>query len=317
MPNLCSKRRSCIACRLNLPCLVFRLHKVPSEELPCSANLEEKPRLEPFPRGRGKTTQSPLFWVQNKDRYLRQLLIQDIQATTQREVLVYFSDCDRSAAQIEQTDDIYLSELLRAVKGKAIDLLLETNGGFTDATEKVCSVLTSSGLDIRVVVPRRAKSNGTVITFCGASIVMGLDSELGPIDPHLNGTPCDFIVKLQGIDPIVLLSAQAGIAQTKKLAVQLLQSKMMSGKLPADIDSVVQQLASRDHYHSHGSVIDATEATRLGLTVELLQPNNALWQQFWLLRTMYAHDCMTHGYSKVFESERVSSPIIMPRSQMP
>lgn len=271
----------------------------------------------PFPRGDGRPAQSPLFWVQNKDRYLRQLLIQDIQKVTGRELLVYFSDCDRSSAQIEQTDDIYLSEMLRAVQGKSIDLLLETNGGFTDATEKVCSVLTSSGLDIRVVVPRRAKSNGTVITFCGSSIVMGLDSELGPIDPHLNGTPCDFIVKLQGIDPIVLLSAHAGISQTKKLASQLLKAKMLSGTEQAEIDVLVQRLASRDQYHSHGSVIDASEAKTLGLNVELLQPADPLWQQFWLLRTMYAHDCLALGYSKVFESERISSPIVTPRNGNP
>lgn len=271
----------------------------------------------PFPRGPGKPLQSPLFWVQNKDRYLRQLLIQDIQRRTGRELLVYFSDCDRSAALIEQTDDIYLSELLRAVRGKAIDLVLETNGGFTDATEKVCSVLVSSGLDIRVVVPRRAKSNGTVITFCGSSIVMGLDSELGPIDPHLNGMPCDFIVRLQGIDPIVQLTALAAVAQTKKLASQLLKANMMKDAEQANIDDLVQRLASRDQYHSHGSVIDASEAQRLGLAVELLEPADALWQQFWLLRTMYSHDSMVHGYAKVFESERVSSPIVMPRAVNP
>ncbi|MGF6211772.1 SDH family Clp fold serine proteinase [Comamonas sp. 4034] len=266
-----------------------------------------------FPRGTKKPAQSPLFWVQNKDRYLRQLLISDIQKVTGRDLLVYFSDCDRSDAQIEQTDDIYLSELLRASTSKFIDLLIETNGGFTDATEKVCSVITSSGKDIRVIVPRRAKSNGTVITFCGGSIVMGLDSELGPIDPHLNGTPCDFIIRLQGIDALVLMAAQAAVLQTKKLASQLLKANMLSAMNEGDIDALVQRLASRDQYYSHGSVIDASEAIRLGLNIELLQPEDALWQQLWLLRTMYAYDCMMRGYSKVFESVNVSSPIVMPR----
>lgn len=285
----------------------------PAPDAAAAAAAEQENSL-PFPRGTGRPSQSPLFWVQNKDRYLRQLLIQDIQKTTGRELLVYFCDCDRSTAQIEQTDDIYLSELLRAVKGKSIDLLLETNGGYTDATEKVCSVITSSGLDVRVVVPRRAKSNGTVIAFCGSQIVMGLDSELGPIDPHLNGTPCDFIVKLQGIDPLVFLSAQAGIAQTKKLASQLLKANMLQQMEQPELEMLVQRLASRDQYYSHGSVIDAFEAQRLGLSIDLLQPTDPLWQQLWLLRTMYAHDCLMRGYSKVFESERVSSPIVMPRT---
>jgi ClpP class serine protease len=123
----------------------------------------------PFPRGTGLPSQSPLFWVHQKDRYLRQLLITDIEQATQRDLLVYFTNCS-TQAQVDDNDDAYLAELLGAVKSGSVDLLLETNGGQTDATEKVISILRDLTTDLRVIVPRRAKSNGTVIALAGRSV---------------------------------------------------------------------------------------------------------------------------------------------------
>lgn len=190
-------------------------------------------RVLVFPRTTDLPQQSPLFWVENKDRYLRQLLIADIESLTGRNLLVYFSDCDRTQAQIDLTDDIYLSELLGNRTSNELDLLIETNGGMTDATEKVCAVLKNAAVDLRVIVPRRAKSNGTVIAFTGKSIVMGNDSELGPIDPllFLNGAPipCDFIVKGNINDPLLTQFAKSSIKQTRKLAKDLLLKGMLAG----------------------------------------------------------------------------------------
>lgn len=268
-----------------------------------------------FPRTKDLPSQSPLFWVENKDRYIRQLLIGDIEDITDRNLLIYFSDCDRSQAQIDLTDDIYLSELLGNRTSDKIDLLLETNGGMTDATEKVCSVLKNSKVDLRVIVPRRAKSNGTVIAFCGSTIVMGNDSELGPIDPliTLNGTsiPCDFVIKSGIQDPLLQQFAQSAVKQTRKLAKDLLLQGMKKGTPDPDMDVLLDKLATRDKYHSHGSVIDYSEAQSLGLAITHLAPTDELWRRLWLLRSMYAHDCRRNGYSKLFEGRRISSPVVM------
>lgn len=273
--------------------------------------------LEPFPRGSAPPAQSPLFWVNQKDRYLRQLLIRDIQTETKRDLIVYFTECDRSQAQIDQTDDIYLSELLGARSSDHVDLLLETNGGFTDATEKICAVLRNAKLDLRVIVPRRAKSNGTVIAFCGSTIAMGPDSELGPIDPFVGGIPADYIVKAKHIlaqrDPIIVQAAESAIKHTFELATYLLGTGMMQGKDDAEIRTLVGKLATRDQYHSHGAVIDTEEARTLGLNVEAHTSNSALWQKIWLLRSMYSFDSQQRGYLKLFESEKISSPVAGPQ----
>lgn len=269
-----------------------------------------------FPRTTTLPKQSPLFWVTHKDRYLRQQLIRDIQETTDRDLIVYFTDTDRSSLQIDGGDDQYLVELLTACKRGRVDLLLETPGGFTDATEKVCSVLRALAPDLRVIVPRRAKSNGTVIALTGNNILMSSSSELGPIDPSFNGIPVDFVLNAPAgsFDAITYQVALTGKKQTEKLATQLLATGMMSDR-QADIPEVIAKLASRDHYHSHGSVIDVDEASSLGLNVTKLALEDDLWGRIWLLRTMYAYDAGIYGYGKIFEGEFVSSAIAAPRSQ--
>jgi ATP-dependent protease ClpP protease subunit len=272
---------------------------------------------ESFPRSKDLPSQSPLFWVTHKDRYLRQLLIQDIEAQTDRDLLVYFTDCDHSDAQIDPTDDTFLNELLEAASRPRIDLLLETNGGQTDATEKICALLRAKAPDLRVIVPRRAKSNGTVIALCGSHIVMSSTSELGPIDPSIGGVPVEFVINAPAgaVNPIEMQIALTFKAQTQKLAKQLLLTGMLAGGPPNKIDEIVGKLASRDHYHSHGSVIDVVEAKALGLAVVEVPSTDELWRRIWLLRTMYSYDANKNGHSKIFEGARISSAVT--RTQKP
>lgn len=265
-----------------------------------------------FPRNKDLPGQSPLFWVSHKDRYLRQLLLKDIQEETGRQLIVYFTDCE-TGAQIDTGDDVYFSELLTACANQPIDLLLETNGGMTDAAEKICALLRHAAPDLRVIVPRRAKSNGTVFALCGASILMGIESELGPIDPSINGVPVEFILsKPSAFGPLDVAFADAARNQTRKLARDMLSTGMMSTRLPGEIEDTIGKLATRDHYHSHGSVVDMREAQSLGLNVVVHQPDNALWRKIWLLRTMYSYDCRQNRYAKLFESTSVSTAIAVP-----
>lgn len=262
-----------------------------------------------FPRTSVLPAQSPLFWVTHKDRYLRQLLIEDIEKETGRALIVYFTDCDHTVAQIDMGDDVHLAELLNGCAGRPVDLLLETNGGATDATEKLCSLLRAMAPDLRVIVPRRAKSNGTVITMCGQTVMLGMESELGPIDPALGTIPVHFILNAPAgtFNAIDTQVAQTARLQTEKLARQLLASGMMKDKESAEIDEAINKLATRNTYHSHGSVIDYKEAGELGFDVTFMDQSSVLWKKLWLLRSMYQHDCPIGGYAKLFESAKLST----------
>lgn len=267
-----------------------------------------------FPRGRALPRQSPRFWVEQKDRYLRQLLIRDIEELTGRALVVYYTDTTTNA-QIDSQDDQYLIELLRDARGAPSDLLLETNGGATDDTEKLASILRAAAPDLRVVVPRRAKSNGTLLALAAGQIVMGMGAELGPMDPLLP-SPQGYLVPAQYIleapdafDPVLRRFAEQAILQTRKLARALLATGMLRGRTAAEIERVVDRLSSRDTYHSHGSVIDGTEAAAMGLTVATLDPDDPVWGRLWLLRAMYEADTQRGNLSKVFEGRVVSQTV--------
>ena len=150
----------------------------------------KKEASETFPRTADLPVQSPLFWVEQKDRYLRQLLIRDIEKLTSRRLVVYFAN-RYANAQIDARDCIYIAELFGDIKKEEpVDLLLETIGGATDATESLVSLLRNITDNFRVIVADSAKSNGTLLGLASKSIVMGAASELGPIEPLVQGIPC-------------------------------------------------------------------------------------------------------------------------------
>ena len=267
---------------------------------------------EQFPRTSDIPSQSPLYWVRQKDRYLRQILIRDIEEITKRRLVVYFANRNFNEAGINPQDPPYLAELFEDVgKDEPVDIFLETSGGRTDTTEALVSFLKCNASDFRVIVPNAAKSNGTLLALASSGIVMGPTSELGPIDPHINGTPCNIL-----IDPSVAATnlplsklAENFIKQTQALAKSVLSEGMMSDQDANKIDQTVHLLSSNDKYFSHGSVIDHLEAKQLGLKVEYLESNSELWRRIWLLYCMYDFDCTRDNYLKVFEGRARSTTI--------
>jgi ClpP class serine protease len=188
-------------------------------------------RDERFPRSETLPQQSPLFWVEQKDRYLRQLLIRDIEAQTNRRLVVYFANRYQNA-QIEPRDSTFITELLGNINSDPFDLLLETGGGMTDATESVVKLITNMNLNFRVIVAHSAKSNGTLLCLAAKSIVMGVASELGSIEPLINNIPCSILVQPQIAAQNFSLSklGEFALQQTSTLAKSLLTNGMMSDR---------------------------------------------------------------------------------------
>ena len=267
-----------------------------------------------FPRSTDLPAQSPLFWVGQKDRYLRQLMIRDIESLTKRRLVTYFGDRTREGSGIESRDVAHMVELLGDIDGAPLDLLLETSGGLTDAAEAVISLLRNSIPDLRVIVANAAKSNGTLIALAAKSIVMGATSELGPIEPSLGDIPCSILEMPEVAKtnfPLHMLGTFA-LKQSKSVATQLLKSGMLAGKSDAEIKDVVEALATRDKFPSHGSVVDHREAAALGLKIDYLPPENEIWQRIWLLYCMFEHDCRKSNYLKMFEGNARSLALAAP-----
>lgn len=264
--------------------------------------MADKP--DQFPRSQALPSQSPLFWVEQKDRYLRQQMIRDIEYITGRPLVVAFGNRFVRGSEIFARDVAYLHEIISDYSGKDIDLVLETNGGVTDAAEALVSLLKATTSSYRIVVPGAAKSNGTLMALSAESIVMGVASELGPIEPHLNGAPVSTLLReeVKQINFALYIDASHALRQSTQLAFSFLRTGMMKDRDDTTINAVVNALSTRDSYPAHGSVIDRAEAQRLGLTITCLNNGDEFWDRIWLLYCMYDYDARRAGVGKIFEA---------------
>ncbi len=264
--------------------------------------------LAQFPRTNEIPKQSPKYWAKEKDRYIRQLLIADIEAETNRPLFVYFSQLDQ---EINHTDPDDLSEIIQGLSGRSADFFIQTPGGNVDATEKIIALLRQSLDDYRVIVPSWAKSAGTVIALSATKIIFGINSELGPIDPHWRVNtgmwPCELIAKdAQAFPQHVRDAATLSAERMRQMARDILARGMMKTKTNAERDALIDKISSSKGYMSHGAVIDFEEAKQLGLEVEFLTPDSTLWKRLWLLYCLYDYDTKASKLGKVFEGNRFS-----------
>ena len=265
--------------------------------------MKERKGRSQFPRSSSLPAQSSRYWAKEKDRYLRQLLISDIEEQTGRELVVYFSRLDQ---MISETDGDDIAEILEGVENKkAVDLLIHTAGGLVDAVEKFVIILKQLGVSYRVIVPSWAKSGGTLIALSSERILLGVNSELGPIDPQIyhpeyGQVAAEFIASDPSQPEVLKKICQVNVDRARKLAENYLQNGMMCQKLGA-IPDALAKLSSATGYGSHGAVIDFAEASALQLSVEWLPPDTDLWRRIWLLHCLYDADTKRGNLGKIFE----------------
>ena len=120
---------------------------------------------------------------------------------TGRNVIAYYSAfIQKPSLQGTGIDDNDKNAFMQAVCGldrnKGLDLILHTPGGQVAAAESLVTYLKALfGNNIRVFVPQIAMSAGTMIALSAQRIVMGKQSNLGPIDPQFGGMSCAGIIE--------------------------------------------------------------------------------------------------------------------------
>ena len=187
---------------------------------------------------------------------------------------------------------------------KGLTLLLHTPGGITNAAECIVAYLWSKFTDIEVVVPTFAMSAGTMIALGANRLVMGRQSQLGPIDPQLplegRSISAQAVVEqfelarkevlkdldaahvwapvLQSVGPALLVEAQNTLAYGEQMVAQWLAEHMYAD----EEDSVERGKRTAAHFNdasrhkSHGRRISREEARQQNVLVEDLEDNQAV-----------------------------------------
>jgi membrane-bound ClpP family serine protease len=243
--------------------------------------------------------------------HIRRKYLKQLSDHTDRNLIVYYSGWlqkGQLASQgirfdINDADKMgFMSSIKGLDKSKGLDLVLHTPGGSIGATESIVHYIRSIfGTDVRAIIPQIAMSAGTMIACSCKEIVMGKHSNLGPIDPQINGMPTHGIIEeferakreitanprsipvwqtvLAKYNPTLIGECEKAIKWSEEMVSEWLKSSMFSAD--DDKDSKVKQIISELGSHALTLSHDRHLSTdilkdKLGLNISMLEEDKEL-----------------------------------------
>lgn len=198
----------------------------------------------------------------------------------------------------------FMSCIYRMTWSKGLTLVLHTPGGDPNAAEAIIDYLRQKFEDFEVIVPAMAMSAGTMMALGSDQIVMGRQSQLGPIDPQWvgSGRPMsagaiveqfnrahDEIIKnpaaghvwapiLAQLGPSLLQESQNALDSSERVVAGWLSRWMKKNE--SDPKAAGKKIAKHFNdtktHKSHGRRINREEARQNGVEVEELEQDPAL-----------------------------------------
>ena len=210
---------------------------------------------------------------------------------------------------------------------KGLDLILHTPGGGISAAESLVDYLRRIfGTDIRAIVPHLAMSAGTMIACTCKSIVMGKHSNLGPIDPQLDGLPAAAVTKeieraireikadpdrlhfwqfvLSKYAPTFVGQCEQAVRLSEEFVRKRLLDNMLKDQENAEeiANAIVQGLSDVEDNKSHSRHIHIDKCERLGLKIERLEEDQELQEAVLTVHHCFMHGLAISGAAKMVEN---------------
>lgn len=179
---------------------------------------------------------------------------------------------------------------------KGLDLILHTPGGNVASTESIVNYLKSFfGNDIRAIVPQIAMSAGTITACACKSIVMGKQSNLGPIDPQFGTLPAHGILEeferiraevlanpksivvwreiLAKYSPTLIGECEKAVKWAGSMVTEWLKENMFCYDQDKDrkVKDIVDFLGSHTETLSHSRHLHIKELKSIGLKIEEME----------------------------------------------
>ncbi|HRQ60051.1 MAG TPA: S49 family peptidase [Alphaproteobacteria bacterium] len=270
---------------------------------------------------------------------VRRKYLAELHKYTGRNVIAYYSGWlqkpDIEGSQINDDDK---NGFMMAVHGldckKGLDLILHTPGGGIAATESIIDYIhrkfsnSKNEIDLRVIVPQIAMSAGTMIACSGKAVLMGKQSNLGPIDPQLKGIPAHGVIEefkraheeikvdssklatwqfiLQKYHPTFLSECENAIALSEEFVLKNLENIMFSGDKQADkkAKKIVDYLTAYKDRKTHGRHINIDECKKIGLKIVSLEADQNLQDLVLTIHHCYMHTLANTGAFKIIENHQ-------------
>lgn len=220
---------------------------------------------------------------------------------TERNVISYYSGFLQKGnpgnATIDDNDkNAFMHAVHKLDKQKGLDLILHTPGGDIAATESIVVYLKEIfGKNIRAIVPQIAMSAGTMIALSCTEIIMGKESNIGPIDPQFGGMSCAAVLEefekalanitenqayiplwqpiISKYHPTFLGDCKKATEWSEAIVKEWLIENMFYGDLECNEKAkvIVDKLSSHEETKSHSRHIHIRECIEYGIKVTPLE----------------------------------------------
>ncbi|MGC8560254.1 MAG: SDH family Clp fold serine proteinase [Phycisphaerae bacterium] len=212
-------------------------------------------------------------------------------------------------------------------RSRGLDLILHTPGGDIASTQSIVSYLHQLfGNDLRAIVPQIAMSAGTIIACSCRQILMGKQSNLGPIDPQVRGVPAYGVIRefrdackqvkrdpastplwqviVGKYHPTFLGQCENAIKWSNAFVKEQLESVMFEGKSDADkiADRIAKKLSDYAHNKTHSRHIHTDECEKMGLNVVRIESDQKLQDLILTVHHCYMHALANTGCIKIIEN---------------
>ena len=206
----------------------------------------------------------------------------------------------------------FMNALYEAPTANGLTLILHTPGGDPNAVESIVEYLHSKFQRIEVIVPYLAMSGGAMISLASDLLILGRQSQLGPIDPQFlignkvhsaraiqegfnkaredieNNTRLAHLWApiLQNMGPSLVLEADKALSYSKGLVANWLNNRMLKDieqeeERREKADNIAayfnaEETLEHEQIHVHGQRIGAEKLEELGLKLEFLERDQSL-----------------------------------------
>ncbi|EBY3290802.1 TPA: S49 family peptidase [Enterobacter kobei] len=270
-----------------------------------------------------------------RHKYLREL-----SQHTGRNVISYYSGFLQKGGpgyqHLIQMSDDDKNGLMSAINGLdtklGLDILLHTPGGDIAALESIGHYLRSKfGTNIRAIVPMISMSCGTMLACCAEQIVLGKQSNLGPIDPQFNGLSSHAIIEeyerakaeilanpaalqwwqftLQKVHPTLIGECEKAILWANEIVQKWLCTGMFAGQDDAEEKAkrICDELNNHHTTYAHARHIHLDKAKSIGLNIVELESDQTLQDLVLTIHHCYMHSFGTSPAAKIIENHNGST----------
>ncbi|HET8964250.1 MAG TPA: hypothetical protein VFM99_10145 [Chitinophagales bacterium] len=258
-----------------------------------------------------------------RKKYLRR-----ISENTNRNVIAYYSGwLYRNSADVAINDKdkaAFMLNIHGMDRSKGLDLILHTPGGDLAATESLVEYLHCMfGNDIRAIIPQISMSAGTMIALSCKEIMMGKQSNLGPIDPQMGNIACQGVIAefdkakedikanpqsallwtsiIGKYHPTFLGSCQQAIDWSQKLAEEWLGRNMCASDI-SKVAKILKEFSDHQEQKSHSRHISLRKCKDVGLNIIDMEADNMLQDLILSAHHAYAHSFSNSTAVKVVEN---------------